>query len=52
MNIQDISKEKVLALAEKVRDGSATEAEAKEFFESLNVVLKDLNDQLDEAGEE
>lgn len=40
---------KMRMLAEKVRDGQATEEEQKEFFTTFNTMLDGLNKELDEA---
>ena len=49
MDIKDIATDQMTILAEKVRDGQATDVEKKEFFKKLNVLLKDLDTQLDTA---
>ena len=52
MDIKDIATDKMVALAEKVKGGQATDAEKKEFFEKLSVLLKDMETQLDTTEKE
>lgn len=44
-----MNKEDLVKLAEKVKDGSATEQEKLDFFKELNKVLADIKNTLEEA---
>ncbi len=45
-----MTKEEMFKLAEKIKDGSATEQERLEFFKAVNFVLKEMKSELSEIA--